>query len=219
MASQRDEQNAEWLRNLQVGNPLRREAVDRLHRLLLAAAHSEVGRRRDHYPITGPELEDLAHDAAHDAMLTILKKLDEFRGESRFTTWAYKFVIFEVSNKLARHFSRHPAIALDAAQWDRLPDRFGVIPDDHAIAAEMVRALRQAVDEELSDHQKHVFIALVVDGIPLDALAFQLSSSRNAIYKTMFDVRRKLRAALIAGGHINGDPTPSLDEKIKEQRP
>ncbi len=59
-------------------------------------------------------------------MLAILGKLDSFRGESRFTTWAYRFVVLEVSSKLGRRYQRqHPAEHLDAEDWERLPDRRG----------------------------------------------------------------------------------------------
>jgi RNA polymerase sigma-70 factor (ECF subfamily) len=66
--------------------------------------------------------------------------------------------------------------------------------------------VRSAVDEELTARQREVFVAIVVRGLPLDALAVQLGSNRNAIYKAMFDARRKLRAALTARGYL-GDET------------
>jgi RNA polymerase sigma-70 factor, ECF subfamily len=122
--------------------------------------------------ITGPELDDLAHQAAGDAMLAIIAKLDTFRGESRFTTWAYRFAVLEVSAKLGRHYwRRHPADRLDAEDWDRLPDRFGTDPGEHAAHGEMITAIRRAVDHELTDRQRRLFIAVVLNSIPLDAVA------------------------------------------------
>jgi RNA polymerase sigma-70 factor, ECF subfamily len=149
-----------------------------------------------------PELDDLAHQAADDALMAVIAKLGHFRGESRFTTWAYKFAVLEVSAKLGRHFWQRPATILDAGQWDRLPDRLGLRPDDAAEQHDLLAALRGAVDEQLTDHQRRVFTAIVVDGVPLDALVVQLGSSRNALYKTMFDARRKLRAALVANRYL-----------------
>jgi RNA polymerase sigma-70 factor (ECF subfamily) len=197
-----DEETARWLAAL--SGPDRELALARLHGLLLQAARAELGRRAGRHPITGPELDDLAHQSADDALLAVTAKLGQFRGESRFTTWAYKFVILEVSNKLGRHFWQRPAVALDAADWDRLPDRFGISPAEHAERRDLIAALRRAVQEELTDRQRHVFTAIVVNGIPLDALVVQLGSSRNALYKTMFDARRKLRAALAANGYLPG---------------
>jgi RNA polymerase sigma-70 factor, ECF subfamily len=170
--------------------------------MLLRVARAEL-RRRQGYAIGGPELDDLAQQAAGDAVVSIVAKLDRFRGESRFTTWAYRFVVLEVSSKLGRHFWRRPGVVMETGDWERLPDRFGVPPDAHAERLEMIRIVSRAVAEELTDHQREVFVALVVDGVPLDALALRLGSSRNAIYKTMFDARRKLRVHLAANGYMD----------------
>jgi RNA polymerase sigma-70 factor (ECF subfamily) len=207
-----DVESAHWVRDLGNAGPEREQALARLHELLLRIARSELRRRSGQHPITGPELDDLAHQAAADALLAITAKLDRFRGESRFTTWAYRFVILEVSAKLGRHFWQRPTVALEAEDWDRLPDRFGIGPADQAQWHDLVIALRRAVDEELSERQRQVFVAIVLNGVPLDALVAQLGSNRNAIYKTMFDARRKLRAALAANGYLTipGEPARAV---------
>lgn len=197
-----DAESAEWLRRLSSDGRLRQEAERELHGRLLRIALSEVGRRSASTPVTGPELTDVAHQAADDAMLAVLAKLGTFRGESRFTTWAYRFAILEVSSKLGRHYWRHPAVALDAEQWDRFPGRFGLDPEQHAESASIVAEVRRVVDEELTAHQRRVFVAIVVDGIPLDALAARLGLRRNAVYKVVFDSRRKIRRALVAKGYL-----------------
>ena len=192
-----------WLEALRASGARRDEAVADLYALLLRAARFELGRRRAALAhVRGEELDDLATQAADDALLAVLAKLDQFRGASRFTTWAYKFVILEVSAKLGRHFWHSPAVAFSAEDWDRLPDRIGMPPDEHAQHRDLVAAVRRTVEEELTERQRQVFVAIVVNGIPLDALAAQLGSNRNAIYKTMFDARRKLRAALAAKGYL-----------------
>jgi RNA polymerase sigma-70 factor (ECF subfamily) len=193
----------DWVAALQCPGPERDEAVTRLHETLLRVARSELARRHGQLNVSGPELDDLAHQAAADAMLAIMAKLDQFRGESKFTTWAFKFVMFEVSAKVGRHFWRRPPVALTGEDWDRLPDRFGFDPAGEAERRDFVRAVRRAVQEDLTEHQRQVFVTLVVDGVPLDALAEKLGSSRNAIYKTMFDARRKLRASLVANGYLD----------------
>jgi RNA polymerase sigma-70 factor, ECF subfamily len=196
----------EWVRALSADGAERERATARLHEMLLRVARAEVRRRGGQLRISGPELDDLAHQAAADAVLAIIAKIGEFRGESRFTTWAFKFVIFEVSGKIGRHFWRHPAVPLEAEDWDQLPDRFGLDPARESEWRDLVQALRRAVEEELTSHQRRVFIAIVVDGVPLDALVAQLGSSRNALYKTMFDARRKLRASLVANGYLHENP-------------
>ena len=198
-----DADSARWIRALRATGSGREAALGDLHERLLRIARSELHRRAISSRIAGPELDDLAHQAASDALLAIDAKLGTFRGESRFTTWAYKFVVFEVSHKAGRHFWRHPTVAMDSEDWERLPDRFGLDPSGKAEWGEMLSTLRRAVDEELTAHQRWVFVALALNGVPLDALVVKLDTNRNAIYKTMFDARRKLRAALVAHGHLD----------------
>src|SRR5215467_2570342 len=196
---------AEWLRALAAAGPRREAALARLHELLVRIARGEARRRGPRLQLTGPELDDLAYQATADALIAITGKLGQFRGESRFTTWAYKFVIFEVSAKIGRHFWRHPSVRLDAEGWERLPDRFGFDPAQEAEWRDLLAALRRAVDEKLTARQRRVFVALVLNGVPLDTLVLELASNRNAIYQTLFDARRKLRAALAADGYISDD--------------
>jgi RNA polymerase sigma-70 factor, ECF subfamily len=203
MAGSVDRESAEWLRELTGGQ--REAAQARLHAELLRIARGEMRRRAGRLRVTGPELDDLTHQAAADALLAIIAKLGQFRGESRFATWAYKFVIFEVSTKVGRHYWRNPTVSLEAEDWDRLPDRFGFDPAQEAEWRDLLAALRRAVDEELTARQRRVFVAIVLNGVPLDALVIELASNRNAIYKTLFDARRKLRAALAAHGYLGDD--------------
>ena len=195
-----DADNSRWVEGLR--GPGSAQAERRLHDLLVRVARAEVARRAGRLRLAGPELDDIAHQAAHDAMLAILRKLDTFRGESRFTTWAYKFVIFEVSGKVARHFWAHADEPIEAEQWERLPDRFGFSPEEAAESAELLDAVRRAVDGQLTHRQREVFVALVLHGIPVDALAQRMGTNRNALYKTMFDARRKIRGFLVAHGHL-----------------
>jgi RNA polymerase sigma-70 factor (ECF subfamily) len=200
-----DAESAEWIASLGAADGRREEALGQLHRMLVRIARAEVRRRSGHLRLAGAELDDVAHQAAADALVAITKKLGQFRGESRFTTWAYKFVILEVSSKLGRHFWRNPARPMDAEDWDRLPDRFGLEPAAESEWRDMLAALRESVDEVLTVRQRRVFVAIVLNGVPLDALVVELGSNRNALYKTLFDARRKLRAALVAKGHLDYD--------------
>jgi RNA polymerase sigma-70 factor, ECF subfamily len=200
-----DHDSGVWVRGLDAKGAAYNETVARLHGLLLRVARAEVHRRRAELPMAGPELDDLAHQAAADAVMGVVRKVGEFRGESRFTTWACKFAIFEVSTKVGRHFWQRPTVAMDGEDWDRLPDRFGLDPARAAEWGDVVAALRRAVDDELTEYQRRVFVAIVLNGVPLDALVAELGSNRNAIYKTLFDARRKLRAALVTHGYLDDD--------------
>ncbi|MCW2905213.1 MAG: polymerase sigma-70 factor [Actinomycetia bacterium] len=198
-----DPDSDQWVRVLSGSGPQREAALARLHGLLLRIASGELQRRGGQFRITGPELDDLAYQAAADALLAIVVKLSQFRGESKFTTWAYKFVIFEVSAKIGRHFWNNPAVRMDAEDWERLPDRLGLDPARETERRELAGEVRRAVDEHLTPRQRQVFVAIVLNGVPMDALVTELGSSRNAIYKTMFDARSKLRDVLAAKGYLN----------------
>jgi RNA polymerase sigma-70 factor (ECF subfamily) len=200
-----DAESAEWLQGLAGVDAGREAALARLHERLLRIARGEVARRGPRLAISGPELDDLAYQAAADALVAILGKLGQFRGDSRFTTWAYKFVIFEVSAKIGRHFWRRPAVLLDAEDWDRMPGWFGFDPAQQAEWRDLLAALRRAVETELTPRQRQVFVAVVLNDVPMDTLVLAMASSRNAIYKTLFDARRKLRAALAGNGYLPGD--------------
>jgi RNA polymerase sigma-70 factor (ECF subfamily) len=200
-----DGESADWLRCLDEASGERDRAIARLHELLLRAARREVARRAPRLRISGPELDDLAQQAADDALVSVLGKLDSFRGESRFTTWVYKFAVFEVSGKIGRHFWQGSDVRLDAAQWELLPDRFGMDPHEVAHSADLLAELRRIVEEDFTEHQRRIFVAIVVDAIPLDALVHRLGTNRNAIYKTVFDARRKLRAALVTKGYLQDE--------------
>jgi RNA polymerase sigma-70 factor (ECF subfamily) len=132
--------------------------------------------------------------------MNILAKVGEFRGESRFTTWAYRFVVFEISSKASRHaWQRQPPIADDA--WARLADSLSSGPAARAEQQEQLTVLVDAVANDLTPRQREVFVAVALNDVPIDVLAIKLASNRNAIYKNLFDARRRLRASLEAAGH------------------
>jgi RNA polymerase sigma-70 factor (ECF subfamily) len=204
-----DAEGLRWVQRLQVSGRDRDAAIAELHALLLPVARSEARRRSAQLQLAGPELDDLAHQALADALLLITAKASSFRGDSRFTTWAYKFVIFEVSSKMSRHFWRRAPVPLDEERWEALPARFGVEPARQSEARELLDAVREAVEHDLTARQRMVFVAIVLNGMPLDELVAELGSNRSAIYKTMFDARRKLRAVLAAKGYVHADVEPS----------
>ncbi|MEO8889283.1 MAG: hypothetical protein ABI301_08160, partial [Jatrophihabitantaceae bacterium] len=169
-----DTESADWVRTLTAGGPTGEAALARLHALLLRIARAEVSRRRGQLRLAAPELDDIAHQAADDALLAVTGKLGQFRGESRFTTWAYRFVVLEVSTKIGRHFWRNPSVPMDAEDWQRLPDRFGFDPADEAQWRDLITELRRAVEQDLTERQRRVFVAIVLNGVPLDAVVAEL---------------------------------------------
>ena len=203
-----DEASQAWIDGLRLDHPRRVEHLAALHELLLKGAWHELIRRRAGMGgLGGPELEDLAHQAADDALLAVTSKLEQFRGASRFTTWAYKFVMFEVSAKAARHISRTRRIVDDEVDWSTLPERIDLEPSEQSELAELLGAIERAVDHDLTPHQRTVFVAIALNGESADVVGLRLGSNRNAIYKTLFDARKKLRTSLHARGHLAGDRT------------
>jgi RNA polymerase sigma-70 factor (ECF subfamily) len=199
---QLDPTSAAWVADLTGQGARREDAVQRLHALLLRACRTELGRRAPRVGLSGPDLDDLAVQAAADATLAVLGKLDRFRGESRFTTWVYAFAVFEVSTVLGRHWRRaHERLEVTDQQWEALPDRFGTGPEEVAQARELARLVRRAVEEELTPRQRALFLAIIVEAVPLDALVDELGTTRGAVYKTVFDARRKIRQFLDANGY------------------
>ena len=175
--------------------------MQRLHDLLRRAAFHELSRRRGQLgSISGPELDDLAQQAADDALINILTRLDDFRGLSRFTTWAYKFVVFDVSGKVARHAWRRQPPGAEELGVEQLPDSLSPKPGERIEQREQLQALSAAIGE-LTDRQREVFVAIALNEVPIDVLSVQLGTNRNAIYKNLFDARRNLRARMAAAGH------------------
>jgi RNA polymerase sigma-70 factor (ECF subfamily) len=196
-----DDESSLLLQELLQPGVVRDAAITRLHALLLRVARAEAGRRRSRLPDRVlEEVDDLCMQAANDAVMGILKKLEEFRGTARFTTWACKFVIFEVSTRLRRHAWRHRPVETSDTTWDQLPD--GAPSAHHTMEHdELSAALTRAIRERLTDRQRTVFQAATIDDVPIDVLAERFGSSRGAIYKTLHDARRKLREALSAAGY------------------
>jgi RNA polymerase sigma-70 factor (ECF subfamily) len=194
-----DTASRRWVEQLRADHPRYEDATAKLHDVLRRAATYELHRRRG--PLSGQEFDDVAQQCADDAMLKILARIDDYEGLSRFTTWAYKFVIFEVSTKAARHAWRHHPPGDEDPVWDQLPDTVAPRPGDQAERREQLAALVRAIDEDLTSRQREVFVAIALNDAPIDVLALQLDSNRNAIYKNLFDARRRLRASLAAAGH------------------
>ncbi len=195
-----DPESREWLRGLRAEGAAREEAVARLHALLLGAARFEVARRRATVPgLRGDDLPDIAMQAADDALMSVLRRLGDFRGDSRFTTWAYKFALLEAAVKLRRRAWQGREVPLEPEAWELVPTS-GPTPHQDAERVQLMEALREAIAADLTPHQREVLVALALNGVPIDVLAERLGTTRGALYKTLHDARRKLRAGLAARG-------------------
>jgi RNA polymerase sigma-70 factor, ECF subfamily len=200
-----DRESQEWLAALRGSGPRHEAGLARLHDLLLRGAHHELRRRRAGLAeVSRGELDDLASQAAADAMVAILGKLHTFRGDSRFTTWAYKFVLLEAGVKLRRRAWEGREVLLDEAAWPAFADA-GPTVQQTVEDSELLGAIRAAMGTALTRHQREVFIAAALNGVPIDVLAERLNTTRGALYKTLHDARRRLRCALATTGLTIGD--------------
>jgi RNA polymerase sigma-70 factor (ECF subfamily) len=190
-----DPESESWVADLGAGaGPVHDAAVARLHDLLLRAAHFELRRRGAH-----ADIDDLANQAASDALVAILAKLATYRGQSRFTTWAYKFALLEAATKARRRAWQGREVPLDDEGWALVATRRGG-PGADAETAELLRAVSDALATVLTPHQRSVLVAITLQDVPIDVLADRLGTTRGALYKTLHDARRKLRAQLALQG-------------------
>jgi RNA polymerase sigma-70 factor (ECF subfamily) len=195
-----DAESRAWLLGLRADGPRGDEASRRLHDLLLRAARFEINRRRGSHPhLRGGDLDDLAHQAADDALIAILGKLDTYRGDSRFTTWAYKFALLEAAVKVRRRAWQGREVPIETEHWSVIASR-GDSPAGEAEGHELLDAVSSAINTELSPHQREVLVAVALNDVPIDVLAERLNTTRGALYKTIHDARKKLRSHLAGAG-------------------
>jgi RNA polymerase sigma-70 factor, ECF subfamily len=188
-----DEESREWLDGLQAR---REDAVERLHTLLLSAARFEVARRRPTLPhLRGDELDDIALEAADDALMSVLRRLGDFEGRSKFTTWVYKFALLEAAVKLRKRAWQDREVPLEPESWALFSSPTPG-PEADAVQSELLATLQRAIGEILTPHQRQVLVALALNGVPIDVLADRLDTTRGALYKTLHDARRRLRRHL-----------------------
>ena len=185
-----------WVAALRASGVVREEAAARLHGLLLRAARFELSRRSATLAGVAREtVDDLAMQSANDALTAILSKLDDYRFESRFTTWAYTFAILEAAMRARRRAWQHREFPTEPADWSALPAR-ALEPVEELEIRDRLHAVVRAIQTELSPHQREVLGALVLADVPIDVLAERLGTTRGALYKTLHDARRKLRTAI-----------------------
>lgn len=194
--TQLDPASREWLAQLHASGVVHDAAIRRLHAILLIEARHEVRRRTEWMPHpSGQDLDDLAMQAADDALMAVLAKLDQFRGDALFTTWARRFAALEVPGEIRRRLGHARETPIEAEQWPVDP-RSSESFDRYIEARETVRAVSEAIEHELTSHQREVLVALTIQEMPANDLAVRLQSSSGALYKTLHDARRKLRSRL-----------------------
>ena len=195
-----DGESRRWLHSLAGTGTERTDAVERLHALLLRAARFEIARRGRSVGGGSGSIEDLAVQAADDALVAVLGKLDTYRGESRFTTWAYKFALLEAAVKARSRPWQAREVPLEVDGMAQVRSDMRASTAAEAEASELIHAVGEAIAAVLTPHQRAVLVALTLNDVPIDVLAERRGTTRNALYKTLHEARRKLRAELAKDG-------------------
>ena len=197
--------NSEWVRELRAGGEEQAAALGALRAYLVRAARYGLHRRRGQLAHNSFDLDQLAEDCAQDALLAILRRLTDFRGDSRFTTWAYKFAI-NMALGAARREARNN-VSLDALlampgrpAWLPAAEPLSSDPEHEARQAEAWTIIRAVMDDDLSERQRRALKAVVADDVPLEDLVRRWGATRNSIYKLLHDARQKLKRRLEARG-------------------
>lgn len=205
-----DPESRDWIRRLGGEGHTRDAALRELHTILLRVARYEINRRRVMRQFRVGDFEDLALQSADDAVVAILARLDDFRGESRFSTWAYKFAIFEAGAKMRQLASRDRETPLGPLVWETVRDTTAT-PQQQVEEHELRLAIKSAL-QTLSPRQRDVLIAVALRGVPLEQLAEQHRISRTAIYDALYDARRHLRAELSRLGLAFGSDSKPVEQ-------
>jgi RNA polymerase sigma-70 factor (ECF subfamily) len=187
--------NAEWLE--QLNDPIDDLALADLRKILLRGLRASLSNR------INTDLDAITEDFVQDALLKILKSLDTFRGESRFTTWAQKIAIHVAYTELRRR--RWKDISLqditETAEGEEFTPAIltdpSTTPEREASQNDMLQVVYDLIDTELTDRQRTAIISILQGGMPIDQVARKMNTNRNALYKLIHDARKRLQQALM----------------------
>jgi len=200
--------NQEWLHDLKASGALQEAAIADLRDLLLRAALYFFSRNLgDFRGLSRDEITERAEDCAQDALIAVLNHLSDFRGDSKFSTWAYKFAINMAMMSARRE--RWKGVSLDELassdesnffEWMLQDKAEGIAPEQSAMQAEVRGILQEVIAHDLTDKQRRVLALMVFNEVPMDEVVRHLGTNRNAVYKMLHDARLKLRNGLQAHG-------------------
>lgn len=192
-----DQESRLWWERLHATGPTRRRAIEDLHERLRIEASFHIRQRvRGLSSFPRSDIDDLAVQAADDALVVLLRKLEQYRGDSQFLTWARRFAALEAPVSIRRRLGR------DRVGISRDPDGASSVPDtaqsthDVVETQELLDTVSEAMADELTELQRTVLTAIAINGVATEALANELHTTPGAIYKSLHDARVKLRLHL-----------------------
>lgn len=196
--------NEEWLQALKHPGAAQRAALVELRDYLFRAVFIYLRERRtDLSDYTEADLREMAEDFAQEALVSIRANLDSFRGDARFTTWAYRFVINAAASELRRRHYRHTSydalIEAETAVFAEILATTG--KSDPSLAAErqeLINELLSIIRETLNERQRAAIVGVHFQGRSIQEIADMLETSANTVYKMLHDARKKIKAQLMA---------------------
>lgn len=195
--------NEQWLHDLRQSGPAQAKALDDLRALLVRGLGYALSKYKN---VTPADLQDFAQDAT----LKILEALDSFRGESRFTTWATKIAVHTAFTELRRRRWRDVSLDEITTPPDDQDSPSFFIPitladpeigsEQRVMQRQVLEIMRDVIANELTDRQRTALLAARIRGMPLEQVARQMDTNRNALYKLLFDARKKIQEGMLAQG-------------------
>ncbi len=200
--------NQEWLSDLHASGVVQESAITELRSILLRASLFFFSRNQgDFEGLSRDEILQRAEDCAQDALIAVLQHLQDFRGDSKFSTWAYKFAI-NIALMAARH-ERWKGVSLDELadagdnpflEWV-LRDKSEQAPPERSLEqGELRNVIQQVIQDDLTEKQRQVLKWMVFNEVPMDEIVRHWGVNRNAVYKLLHDARRKIKTGMQAHG-------------------
>jgi RNA polymerase sigma-70 factor (ECF subfamily) len=202
----RERTNEQWLAELQGSNPS--DALADLREVLVRGLRAALGGHAG-------DVDANVEDFAQEALIKIMANLTSFRGESRFTTWANKVAmnvaLTELKRRRWRDVSLQDLFARRGAA-DRGPEDPHLTPEQLAYQNMVLAKLRRTIDEELTDRQREAVVAVILEGMPIAEVARRMGTNQNALYKLLYDARKKLKLRMEAAGLSPQDVLAAFEE-------
>ncbi|CAN5770492.1 RNA polymerase sigma factor [soil metagenome] len=194
--------NEQWITALRGKD--RDEALADLRVLLMRGLRSALRRQSG---VSDAGIEDFVQEA----LMKILENLDSFRGDSRFTTWSQKISVRVAFTELRRKEWRNVSLQDITDRYDTSGQESRVFadsqpaPEDLATRHVMFETVKRLIYEELTERQREAIVAVMLNGMPLEEAARRMDTNRNALYKLLYDARKRLKKRLIAEGITSQD--------------
>lgn len=186
-----------WLEDLQSDDPVVQDQAmaDLQHRLrrIIFAQFLAKG-------LSGSCIDDVVQETS----LRIFQRLDRFRGDAKFMTWATAFAVRTGLEMIRRGFW-----AARTASDFMLPDQrvelaefwtsVAPSPELNAQRDEVLMLLSEAINKDLTPRQRSALLR-ELQGWSITEIAAEMGTTRGAVYKLTHDARKKLKSVLEAAG-------------------